>query len=138
MKKLSPPCRKEVPLSEKNRALIEPLLKNLPERTAQKGVQSVFEPGNCPECRGLGYRGRIGIYEAILMDRGIESIINENPSEREIWSAARKQGILTMQEDGVVKVLAGITSIEELLRVIDLSDLEEADDSAITKQSRYE
>ena len=74
----------------------------------------------CDKCNGTGYRGRIGIFEAIVMDKGIEKAVLNNPSEREIQEAARNQKLLNMQQDGVVKILKGITSIDELSRVIDL------------------
>ena len=74
----------------------------------------------CLECHGRGYKGRIGIYEAIFMDSKIEEILRSKPSEREVAEAAKPQAIPTMQEDGVLKVLRGVTSLEELGRVVDL------------------
>lgn len=76
----------------------------------------------CPIGNGSGYKGRIGLFEAILMDENIEKVITSNPSEREIRKIANKQGILTMQEDGVLKALAGVTSLEEIKRVVDLTE----------------
>ncbi len=75
--------------------------------------------GGCSDCHGRGYKGRIGIYEAIFMDQSIETILRTSPSEREIAVVAKAQGIPTMQEDGVLKVLRGVTSLDELKRVID-------------------
>ncbi|MFA5751310.1 MAG: hypothetical protein WC898_03410, partial [Candidatus Paceibacterota bacterium] len=80
----------------------------------------VFEPVGCDKCNMTGYKGRIGIFEAIKTDEAIEKIITENPSEREIKKVARTQGILSMRQDGLVKVLNGITSIEEVGSVVDL------------------
>ncbi len=76
--------------------------------------------GGCPECHGRGYKGRMGIYECVFMDPTIETILRTKPGEREIAAAARPQGIPSLQEDGIIKVLRGITSMEELKRVIDL------------------
>lgn len=76
----------------------------------------------CEKCNHLGFKGRIGIYEAILTDESIEKIITENPSEREIKKVAAHQGILDMREDGVVKILSGITSLEEVESVVDLGE----------------
>jgi type II secretory ATPase GspE/PulE/Tfp pilus assembly ATPase PilB-like protein len=81
---------------------------------------SVAHEEGCSECHGRGYRGRIGIYEAIFMDSAVEEILRSKPSEREVLLASRPQGIPTMQEDGIIKVLRGITSLEELKRVVDL------------------
>jgi len=78
------------------------------------------KPGGCPACHGRGYKGRIGVYEAIFMDRAIENILASKPSEREIMEVARPQGVPSMEEDGVLKVLRGVTSLDELKRVIDL------------------
>ncbi len=78
-------------------------------------------PQGCEACNGRGYKGRIGIYEAVFMDSAIETILRSKPSEREIYAAARPQGIPSMQEDGIIKILRGITSMEELGRVVDLS-----------------
>ena len=76
--------------------------------------------GGCAECHGRGYKGRMGIYEAVFMDPSIEDILRTKPSEREIYAAARPQGIPSMQEDGIIKVLRGQTSMDELRRVVDL------------------
>ncbi|MES2007197.1 MAG: type II/IV secretion system protein [Patescibacteria group bacterium] len=76
--------------------------------------------GGCPLCHGRGYKGRIGIYEAIFMDQAIEEILRTSPSERDIKAAAKSQGVPSMQEDGVLKMLRGVTSLDELKRVIDL------------------
>jgi type II secretory ATPase GspE/PulE/Tfp pilus assembly ATPase PilB-like protein len=78
------------------------------------------KPEGCPECHGRGYRGRIGIFECIFMNSAIEEILRTKPTAREIAAAAKPQGIPSMQEDGVMKVLKGVTSLEELKRVVDL------------------
>ncbi|MFA5933979.1 MAG: GspE/PulE family protein [Candidatus Paceibacterota bacterium] len=80
----------------------------------------LFTSPGCDECNHLGFKGRIGVYEAILTDEAVEKIISSNPSEREIKSIADHQGILDMREDGIVKVLSGITSLEEVESVVDL------------------
>jgi len=79
--------------------------------------------GGCAECHGRGYKGRMGIYEAVFMDPSIETILRSKPSEREIYAAARPQGIPSMQEDGIIKVLRGQTSMDELRRVVDLDTI---------------
>ncbi len=82
----------------------------------------LFAPVGCEKCNSTGYHGRIGIFEAIRNDSEIEKIMPENPSEREIKEIASKQGILSMRQDGVIKMLKGITSFEEVLSVVDLSE----------------
>ena len=74
----------------------------------------------CEKCSGLGFIGRIGVYEAILVDDKIEKAVIENPSERDIREAAKEQRLLNLAQDGVLKALLGITTLEELDRVVDL------------------
>ena len=78
----------------------------------------IFKPVGCEKCGGIGYKGRIGLYEAILVDDKVADIIANNPTEREIKHGSLHQGIFTMVEDGVSKILSGITTIEEVLRVV--------------------
>ena len=78
------------------------------------------KPDGCEACHGRGYKSRIAIFEAVFMDSAIETILRTKPSEREVYQAARPQGIPSMQEDGIIKVLRGVTSMEELRRVVDL------------------
>ena len=82
----------------------------------------IFAPVGCDKCNNIGYSGRIGIFEAIKTDEAIEKIIPENPSEHEIKKVARSQGILSMRQDGIVKILNGITSLSEVQSVVDLSE----------------
>ncbi|MEI6400419.1 MAG: ATPase, T2SS/T4P/T4SS family [bacterium] len=76
----------------------------------------------CEKCSGTGYKGRIGVFEAILTDQSIEDIVNKNPSEREIKKASETQHILDMKEDAVVKILNGVTTYEEAVEVVDFDE----------------
>ncbi len=82
----------------------------------------LYEAVGCDICNHTGYKGRQGIYEAILTDQQVEEIIAKNPSEREIKKTAEHQGILDMKEDGIIKVIKGITSLEEVESVVDLEE----------------
>ena len=82
----------------------------------------IYAQVGCDKCNDIGYKGRIGIFEAIKTDEAIEKIMPENPSEREIKKVASAQGILSMRQDGLVKVLNGITSLEEVQSVVDLNE----------------
>ncbi len=83
---------------------------------------TIYEPVGCEKCNMTGYKGRIGVFEAIYNNAEIEKIIPENPSEREINNVAEHQGILNMKEDGVIKIIKGVTSIAELQSVVDLEE----------------
>jgi type IV pilus assembly protein PilB len=72
----------------------------------------------CDTCRHTGYKGRIGIYELMLVNEEIAELMVRRAPVSEIRNAARANGMKTLQEDGLRKVLAGITSVEEVARVV--------------------
>lgn len=88
-----------------------------------KGPTKLWDAIGCVKCNMTGYKGRAGIYEAILSTEEIEKIITNYPSEREIKLAAEPQGILFMREDGIIKALQGVTSLEEVKSVVDLEEI---------------
>jgi type IV pilus assembly protein PilB len=81
---------------------------------------ALHKPVGCAACGGTGFASRIGIFEALIMDEAIEKILVQNPSEREIREASAHQGIPSLREDGIIKVLEGITSFDELGKAVDL------------------
>lgn len=77
-----------------------------------------FYGRGCSVCSGLGYKGRIGIYEIFTMNKEIEKLIlSEQVSEYVIQDIAVKNGMVTMAQDGILKALEGITTVEEVFRV---------------------
>ncbi len=77
----------------------------------------IFKPRGCPACHGTGYKGRTGVHELLIVDAAIRELIVGSPSIEAIRAAARKAGMKTLQEAGMAKVLAGLTSLEEVTRV---------------------
>ena len=73
--------------------------------------------GGCPACKATGYRGRTGIHELLVVDDDIRTLIMKNADAAAIRRAATAAGMVTLREDGASKVLAGETTIEEVLRV---------------------
>jgi type IV pilus assembly protein PilB len=126
VRKLCSFCKKEREPNPEETRIIEIVINSMKEEN--KDISKlpldkplkIFSPVGCPNCNMVGYKGRIGVFEAIKTDAEIEKIILENPSEREIKSVAKKQGILSMRQDGLMKVLNGVTSLEELQGVVDL------------------
>ena len=121
VRKLCGKCKRKQPASEAESTVIRKIAETFPENK-KPAVAEIFlwkAPG-CDACNNLGYKGRIGIFEAILIDSEIEPLILLNPTETEILKKSEKQGILNMKQDGVLKVLNGITSLDELERVIEL------------------
>ncbi len=78
---------------------------------------TVYTPHGCPACRQTGYRGRIGIYELLLSDDRIRALANERQPTQVLKQAAIEAGMKTLRQDGWDKVLSGITSLDEVLRV---------------------
>lgn len=76
-----------------------------------------YEGKGCAMCGGTGYKGRTAIFECIRMTPTMQDLIVRKPSTQEIWKLARKEGSLSLFEDGVLKVKNGVTTIEELFRV---------------------
>jgi general secretion pathway protein E len=77
----------------------------------------IFKPKGCPACHGTGYKGRTGVHELLIVDATIRGLIVGSPSIEAIRAAARKAGMKTLHEAGMAKVLAGLTSLEEVTRV---------------------
>ena len=77
----------------------------------------VYEPVGCSRCRGSGYRGRIGLYEVMLVTEEIRSLIVRQASAAEVTKVAVAQGMRTLREDGLLKARQGLTSLAEVARV---------------------
>jgi len=124
VRKLCSNCKKKTLPPEKDRDLIQKILSSVKDKAELKSVDvtNTFEAVGCEVCNFTGFKGRTGIYEAVLTNEKVEAVVIQNPSEREINKAAEDQGILNMKQDGVIKVLLGVTSLDELRRVIDLEE----------------
>jgi type IV pilus assembly protein PilB len=72
----------------------------------------------CEKCGGSGYQGRLGVYEMLVNSEKIESLTVQRASSEEIRRQARREGMITLREDGLRKVLAGQTTIDELMRTV--------------------
>ena len=85
--------------------------------TIPKDITNFYRAKGCPKCHGLGYKGRVGIYEIFTMNAEITEKVAAMASEGEILALALEAGMVTMLQDGILKALEGITSIEEVQRV---------------------
>ncbi len=123
LRKLCPFCKKEKVLSGDEKKLFERVLASITDQTYLTDIQKekAWEAVGCEKCH-QGFKGRIAICETILMSAKVEAVIIENPSEREVKEASLEQNLLDMRQDGVIKILQGVTSLDELRRVVDLED----------------
>lgn len=130
VRRLCPVCKKEKIPTEEETKIIKIITDSIKEEGKSLTNYNIdpnmpfklYEPVGCENCNMTGFKGRIGIFEAIKTDEAIEKIIPLNPSEREIKTVAKTQGILSMRQDGMVKIINGITSFEEVQSVVDLNE----------------
>jgi type II secretory ATPase GspE/PulE/Tfp pilus assembly ATPase PilB-like protein len=122
LRKLCNECRAGYKPDAGEIALITKVLKTHPKPPAVTADLQLYKPTGCERCNFSGYKGRQGVYEAILMDDKVEEVVINDPRESVILEAAFGQGIPSMAEDGVERVVHGETSLEELQRVVDLRD----------------
>lgn len=121
LRRLCPHCKKKVEPPVKIRDLILQEVELLPQ-IIKKEVKIpknfvIYEAAGCKKCREEGYSGRVALYEILTMTDPLAEIILKDPTESMIAEEARRQGMVTMIQDGVLKVLDGVTSMEEVIRV---------------------
>ncbi len=120
VRKLCSHCKQSFAPNAEERARIETALQSIPKVHASiipKEILIWRAPG-CKECTTIGYKGRIGVYEALRIDDTVERLMLGTPSEADFFEAGRAQGMLTMYQDAMLKVIAGATSLEEVVRVV--------------------
>jgi len=114
-------CAKEIEFSDEIRKLIQEELAEIPDSQKEdlnlKDGIKLFSGEGCKKCKQSGFSGRVGIYEIFQMTAGVESIISSKVTEAEIAKEAKKQEMITIKQDAIIKALKGITTIEEVLRV---------------------
>lgn len=122
VRKLCVNCKKQVALEGDEKVVVDKILETITDKTYLEGIDTthIWQAVGCEKCNNLGYKSRIGVHEGIMMDDNIEAIVRENPSEREIKKAAKPQNLLDLTQDGILKVLQGITTMDELRRILDI------------------
>lgn len=94
---------------------------NVLERYGLPADTTLHKGAGCQHCGGVGYRGRVGIFEVLVVNKTIRALIREKASEEAIAKVAREEGMTSLFQDGLAKVAEGITTLEEILRVTDES-----------------
>lgn len=117
IRKICDNCRRSKVSTKKE---LKTLVPNIDKYFAGPKV-TTYEGAGCPVCNNTGYRGRIGIFEFIMVTPEMQEVIQKNPSSKSIWELAVAQGSKSMFEDGMRKVSTGLTTIEEILRVVPAS-----------------
>ncbi len=113
---LCPDCKKRVEPDNTLKTRIKKFLERLPAKVDKSKYQnySVYETAGCTKCNGIGYKGRVGIFEFLQGGPDLETTILKEASEVALRAVADRQEMVTMQEDGVLKVLEGKTTLSEV------------------------
>lgn len=106
LRKLCPFCREKRPVSQQ-----------LKDAFNWQNVDMIYGAKGCPKCRGTGYSGRIGIHEYLPYNQKIKELVLQKSSSAELEKASRALGMKDLQEDALLKVVEGYTSLEEALRL---------------------
>ncbi|MBU4369652.1 GspE/PulE family protein [Patescibacteria group bacterium] len=114
-------CKKEITLGPEKLARVKKILSEIPEKSGIKidlNKLRFYKGDGCEKCQGLGYKGRVGIYEVLIIDPEIEKAVLEGDlSEYKMKELLKGQGMVKMVQDGILKALEGLTTVEEVFRV---------------------
>ncbi len=120
VRKLDQDKKKERPLTMDEKKMITKVFEPLADKSLiPEKIETVWEPASTNE-DATGYKGRVGLFEAIFMDDELAHFLRDNPPENDIAKLASKQGYLTMAQDGIIKALSGVTSLSEVTSTVDL------------------
>ena len=115
---LCPECKKAVPQDDAFKAKIKTFIEKLPTKVDRANYDyekiTVYEAAGCTKCNNLGYKGRVGIFEFLEGGPDLEQIILKEASEIALRGVAERQQMVTMQQDGILKVLEGKTTFSEV------------------------
>jgi len=119
-RKLCEFCKVKTNPASEEKKIIDRYLKTVPAayKPAVPKMLNMYKAAGCRKCNETGYKGRIGVFEGFLVDDEMERLIITSPPAADIQQTAIKKGMLTMYQDGIIKVIRGLTSFEELNRVV--------------------
>ena len=112
-RKLCPHCKKHRPTNEYE--------KNIIKKVIGKEVNELYTAVGCDQCKN-GYNGRIAIHEVLLIDQDIKDAISSNVRKDKLRKLVYNENVVSLLQDGITKVLEGLTTLEELLKIIELDD----------------
>jgi type IV pilus assembly protein PilB len=123
VRRLCDKCKQQVTLEGELRTRLLKVAEGLRDKTVLPPEPYVtYKALGCEYCHNTGYKGRIGVFEAVVIDAELDALLRTSPSEREIRAIQKRHELMLMHEDGVVKILSGISTLEEVERVVLLDD----------------
>lgn len=113
VRKLCSSCRQTIVIEDPLKEKITNFLATLPESTEKPSSIKLYQSVGCDKCNG-GFDGRIGIFELLAFDEEVAELVGQEVSEAKVRKIARGKGMMYMQEDGILKALSGVTTLEEV------------------------
>jgi len=115
-------CKKKAVPSAEEKEKIKKVLETISPKSGLKAlpISNIYTPGGCVKCNNIGYKGRTTISEVFQVDKEIQELINQKAITSQLTDKAVSNGMITMAQDGILKVLEGETSLAEVERVTDL------------------
>jgi len=113
-------CKEEYTPEAEIAAEIKEALKNIAEKDIDPALlrdMKLYRGRGCEKCNGLGYKGRIAVFEILQMDREVGQLVLQSAPDSQLEDQAGKGGMITLHQDGFIKALQGITSLEEIFRI---------------------
>jgi len=126
IRKLCNYCKVEKQIDPELEAKIKKFIERMPERIDKQFYSSnvkIYEAKGCEKCNNLGYKGRVGVFELLLVDGDMELLVGKDPTEIGIKELSAKKGMVLMQEDGILKVISGATTFDEVEKATGLIEL---------------
>ncbi len=122
VRKLCDRCKEEILLEEIDENKFLNLKNSLDsmEKINVSKENTIYKSKGCKKCNFTGYKGRLGVFEALVVDEEIQDLIFSNPSTSEIRKKAIEKGMITLKQDGIIKIIEGKTTLEEINRVVGL------------------
>ncbi len=126
IRKLCPYCKEKVRANSEMEKIILDEVSKLPQSVQKKLKVSspiyIYQPKGCDKCASQGTKGRVAMFEVLVMTRQLEKIIIEKPIESEIIKESQRQGMITMRQDGIIKAIQGTVSFEEVIQTTEVEE----------------
>jgi type II secretory ATPase GspE/PulE/Tfp pilus assembly ATPase PilB-like protein len=125
LRRLCPDCKQPITLEPELLAEVKKQLESISEASGEAKVDTsklqFYGPKGCDKCNNTGYKGRVGAYEILIKDAEIEkAILGGSISEYDMRAIAARQGMVSMAQDGLLKASEGLTSVDEVKRIVGL------------------
>src|SRR3989344_1367420 len=120
IRKICKTCASAEKISSQELKSVKVALANVPKGLVTVEINEhlkIFKAKGCKDCNGTGYKGRVGIFELFLLDETMKAFIAKNPGVYDIHLKAQERGMVPMQQDGILKILDGVTTLEEIERI---------------------